>query len=149
MSRSQPYRVRIPTHIIQLLSVSSRITLFLVGQSGPLSFTFKDRLENKHKTTIGADIKCSCAPEKNDHCIHSLYVLLKIFKVDVECPIMWQAAYVDAELTDLVAGKYTQNARGRIVRPTFDEDEENNLWVSPEQFTSRTSHKITLKRKET
>ena len=82
MSRSQSYRVRIPTHIIQLLSVSSRITLFLVGQSGPLFFTLKDRLENKYKKTIGTDIKCTCTPKKNDHCIHSLYVLLKIFKVD-------------------------------------------------------------------
>lgn len=54
MSRLQPYRNRIPTHIIKLLDVSSRITLFLVGQNGPLSFIFKDRLENKYKTTIGA-----------------------------------------------------------------------------------------------
>lgn len=53
MSRSQPYRSRIPTHIIQLLDVASRITLFLVGQTGPLSFTFKDRLENKYKASIG------------------------------------------------------------------------------------------------
>lgn len=53
MSRSQPYRSRIPTHIIQTLDVASRITLFLVGQSGPLSFTFKDRLDNKYKTSIG------------------------------------------------------------------------------------------------
>ena len=83
MSRLQPYRNRIPTHIIKLLDVSSRITLFLVGQNGPLSFVFKDRLENKYKTTIGAEIKCSCSDNKNDHCIHSLYVLLKIFKVSV------------------------------------------------------------------
>ncbi len=44
MSRLIPYRNRIPTHIIKLLDVSSRITLFLVGQNGPLSFIFKDRL---------------------------------------------------------------------------------------------------------
>ena len=53
MSRSQPYRSRIPTHIIQLLDLASRITLFLVDQRGPLSFTFKDRLDNKYKTSIG------------------------------------------------------------------------------------------------
>ena len=44
MSRSQPYRSRMPVHIMQTLDVASRITLFLVGQAGPLSFTFKDRL---------------------------------------------------------------------------------------------------------
>jgi E3 ubiquitin-protein ligase ZSWIM2 len=124
MSRLQPYRNRIPTHIIKLLDVSSRITLFLVGQNGPLSFIFKDRLENKYKTTIGADIKCSCTLNKNDHCIHSLYVLLKIFKISVDNPIIWQAAYIDSELSDIVAGKHTvAPVRQRINRPIFSTDE--------------------------
>lgn len=81
MSRSQAYRPRIPTHIIQLLDVASRITLFLVGQSGPLSFTFKDRLDNKYKTSVGPELKCSCCPGRNDHCIHTAYIFLKIFRV--------------------------------------------------------------------
>ena len=96
MSRAQPYRSRIPTHIIQLLDVASRITLFLVGQTGHLSFTFKDRLDNKYKTSIGPEVKCSCSTQRNDHCIHTIYILLKIFKISVENPIMWQAAYVDS-----------------------------------------------------
>lgn len=54
MSRSQPYRGKMPIEILKVLDVASRITLFMVGQSGPLSFTFKDRLDNKYKTTIGA-----------------------------------------------------------------------------------------------
>lgn len=96
MSRSQPYRSRMPVHIMQTLDVASRITLFLVGQAGPLSFTFKDRLENKYKAQIGAEMKCSCSPQRNDHCIHTLYILLKIFKVAIDNPIIWQAAYVDS-----------------------------------------------------
>jgi hypothetical protein len=35
------------------MDVTKRITLFMVGQSGPLSFTFQDRLGNKIKTSIG------------------------------------------------------------------------------------------------
>jgi hypothetical protein len=54
MSRLQPYRVKIPIHIIQLMDIASRITLFLVGNNGPLSFVFRDRLQNKYKTTIGS-----------------------------------------------------------------------------------------------
>ncbi len=54
MSRSQPYRGKMPVEILKTLDVASRITLFLVGQSGPLCFTFKDRLDNKYKTSIGA-----------------------------------------------------------------------------------------------
>ena len=96
MSRSQPYRTKMPVEIIRALDVASRITLFMVGQSGPLSFTFKDRLDHKYKTSIGADLKCSCSPNRHDHCIHTLYIMLKIFKVSPQNPIMWQAAYVDS-----------------------------------------------------
>lgn len=96
MSRSQPYRGKMPVHILQLLDVASRITLFLVGQSGPLSFTFKDRLNQKYKTSIGSELKCTCSPARNDHCIHTAYVMLKVFKVSVDNPIIWQGAYVDS-----------------------------------------------------
>ena len=119
MSRSQPYRARIPTHIIQLLDVASRITLFLVGQSGPLCFTFKDRLDNKYKASIGPDLKCTCSPNRNDHCIHTAYIFLKIFRVSVDNPIIWQAAYVDSELSDLVSWKHTM-PEARRPRPNFD-----------------------------
>lgn len=119
MSRSQPYRSKMPVEILRTLDVASRITLFLVGQSGPLSFTFKDRLDNKYKTSIGADLKCSCSLSRNDHCIHTLYIMLKIFRVSPQNPVIWQAAYVDSELSDLVAGKYTVQANRRIARPVF------------------------------
>lgn len=135
MSRLQPYRNRIPTHIIKLLDVSSRITLFLVGQNGPLSFVFKDRLENKYKTTIGADIKCSCSTNKNDHCIHSLYVLLKIFKVSVQNPIIWQSSYIDSELSDLVAGKHSTIKKRNIVNHALlDYEQENPSFMLPSDF---------------
>jgi hypothetical protein len=122
MSRLYPYRTRMPVHILQLLDVASRITLFLVGQSGPLSFTFKDRLNQKYKTSIGAELKCSCSPSRNDHCIHTAYVMLKIFKVSTENPIIWQAGYVDSELSDLLSGKYTVATSNRVVRPMFEDN---------------------------
>jgi hypothetical protein len=49
-----------------------------------------------------------------------LYVLLKIFKISVENPIIWQAAYIDSELSDIVAGKHTvAPVRQRMNRPGF------------------------------
>ena len=96
MSRSQPYRSKMPVEILRTMDVASRITLFMVGQTGPLSFTFKDRLDNKYKTSIGPEVRCSCSPGRNDHCIHTLYVMLKVFKVSTQNPIIWQAAYVDS-----------------------------------------------------
>jgi hypothetical protein len=81
-TRLQPYRQKMPTHILQLISVASRITLYLVGENGPTCFIFKDRLNNKHKVSIGDQIKCTCQPHKNDHCIHSIYVLIRIFNIN-------------------------------------------------------------------
>lgn len=39
---------------------------------------------------IGFKISCSCGIVENDHCIHTLYVLLKKFKVAETNPIIWQ-----------------------------------------------------------
>ena len=55
-TRLQPYRNRMPTNILQMISVATRITLYLVGQTGPTCFTFKDRLNNKYKVSIGERI---------------------------------------------------------------------------------------------
>jgi E3 ubiquitin-protein ligase ZSWIM2 len=85
-----------PVHVMQLLDVASRITLFLVGQAGPLSFTFRDRLDNKFRTQIGPELHCSCSPQRNDHCIHTAYVLLRVFRLPSDDPLLWQAAYVDS-----------------------------------------------------
>jgi E3 ubiquitin-protein ligase ZSWIM2 len=104
---------------MKMIDIASRITLFMVAQSGPLSFTFKDRLGNKLKTSIGSELKCSCFPGKNDHCIHTLYVLLKVFKVPQINPLVWQAAYVDSELSDLLTGKYAVTSGRSAVRPNF------------------------------
>jgi hypothetical protein len=63
--------------------------LFLVAESGPTSFTFKDEEGNKFKLSIGAEVDCSCSPQTKDHCEHTLFVLLKKFRVDKNNPIAW------------------------------------------------------------
>lgn len=42
------------------------------------------------QVSIGDRITCSCGIVQNDHCIHTLYVLLKKFKVPPTNPIIWQ-----------------------------------------------------------
>lgn len=39
---------------------------------------------------IGAKLSCSCAIVDNDHCIHTLYVMLKKYKVPESNAIIWQ-----------------------------------------------------------
>lgn len=51
-----------------------------------------------------------------------MYILLRIFKVKMENPILWQAAYLDSELSDLVAGKHTAQP-ARKLQPALDRAE--------------------------
>lgn len=84
--------------------------LYLVNEIGPTSFVFKDEHGNKFKVTafpkqvnIGLHLKCSCDVVENDHCIHTLYVLLKKYKVDENNPIIWQGTYGDIQHHTLTA----------------------------------------------
>lgn len=105
MSRSVPWRNK-PTNLItQMLPVASEYKLYLVHETGPTSFVFKDDNDNKFKVrivdikvSIGSIITCSCGIVQNDHCIHTLYVLLKKFKVPATNPIIWQGSRESMQL---------------------------------------------------
>ncbi len=51
--RDQPYRWHPTTSIVQLISIASRISLYLVDQSDIMDFTFKDRLGKINKVHLG------------------------------------------------------------------------------------------------
>ncbi len=95
-SRNQPYRLKMTAPIATMIGVAARITLYLLGQNGPTSFVFKDRLDNKYKVSIGSRIQCSCQPSKNDDCLHSIYVMTRIFSMPTDNPLVWQASYLDS-----------------------------------------------------
>lgn len=113
-TRSQPYRRNMPVHIIPLIKIAMKMTLFMVNQSGPTSFTFKDRIGVKHKVSIGNSLSCTCQ-RTNDHCIHSIYILLRMFKMDLNNPLIWQNSYLDFELNDIIAGKHSTQIVARSV----------------------------------
>lgn len=45
------------------------------------------------QVVIGSKISCSCGIVDNDHCIHTLFVMLKKFQVPETNPIIWQGIY--------------------------------------------------------
>jgi hypothetical protein len=81
MARVVPWRNK-PTQLIsEMIPVSKELKLYLVHEIGPTSMVLKDENNNKFKVVIGDTVNCSCSVVKNDHCIHSLFVMLKKFKV--------------------------------------------------------------------
>ena len=49
---------------------------YLVGINGRTSFILENMNSRKFKITIGNELKCSCAPDKSQHCIHTIYTLI-------------------------------------------------------------------------
>ena len=105
-NRSKPYRWLPPTNVVQMISVASRISLYLVDQANIMDFTFKDRLHKVNKVHIGERVFCTCH-DKLEHCLHSIYVLLRIFKIPPDNPLLWQVSYLEAEVIDIITGKYS------------------------------------------
>ena len=87
--RDLPYINKPSEHVISLMEIANDLTFFLVSESGPTSFTIKDSEGKKFKVSIGPKVSCSCKPKKNEHCVHTIFTFMKIFKVPCDNPIMW------------------------------------------------------------
>ena len=68
------------------------------------------------KVSIGYKISCSCAVVTNDHCIHTLFVMLKKYKVPETHPILWQGiiSFIDSIIFGFGTwGPYTIEVYGK------------------------------------
>ena len=105
-NRNGQWRKKLSPKIEELIGIAAELKLYLLQENGPTSFVFKDELENKIKTSIGSTITCSCSSNTRDHCVHTLYVFLKIFKIDKENALLWQTSYLDNEISDLLKNRF-------------------------------------------
>jgi len=88
--------------MLKLMEESIEIKLYLLQEKGPLSFTFQEENNSKKiNISIGKKIECSCGV-KNEHCVHSFYVLNRFFRLKFNDPLIIQIGYSDAELTKLI-----------------------------------------------
>ena len=63
MERLVPWRNRMPPQLFQLIEIALQMTLYKIGETGPTSFVFKDRSNNKIKTSLGIFLKTEKAPK--------------------------------------------------------------------------------------
>jgi len=105
-NRAIPWRNKPTSNIQETLDSAAQLKLYLLQETGPTSFVFRDESQNKFKVSIGREVTCTCDPHKKDHCIHTLYVLLKIFKMNANNPLIWQASYLDPEIGELIRNRY-------------------------------------------
>ena len=64
--------------------------------------TIEDEKEKKFKIMIGSEISCSCGGGKVEHCVHTIFTLLKIFKISSTDPMLWQLSFLDSEIQSIL-----------------------------------------------
>jgi hypothetical protein len=70
--------------------VSQYLRLYLVDSRPPNLFSFVDPLDNYFKVSIDRQVGCSCLPGNNDHCMHTFYVLTRIYQISEQDPLIFQ-----------------------------------------------------------
>ena len=113
-NRLLPWRTRPTSNIIYLVEEASMRLLYLVQENSPTSFVLMDDFNIRYKISIGKIIKCTCSPDKKDHCIHTIYALLKIFQIPHDNQLIWQSSYLDEELNYIVFNRNKQIAKMKL-----------------------------------
>ena len=98
MSRAKPYRSKPTRQFESNLALAQQSRMFLVSEQGPTKLTLEDQKQKKYQILIGSEISCSCGGGVNEHCVHTIFSLLKIFKISEDDPLIWQLGYLDAEI---------------------------------------------------
>lgn len=85
---------------------------YLVNENGPTKLTIEDQARKKYKIVIGSEIHCSCGGGRTEHCVHTIFALVRIFKVDELDPLVWQLSFIDREIQQILEGRDKALIRG-------------------------------------
>ena len=116
-SRDKAYRSKPPLAFSLIAQQAISSTFFLVHESGVTSFVLKDENGKTFKVSLGSLHSCTCGGGRTEHCIHTIYVQLKIFKITVDNPIIWQLSLIDSEINALIRSRHNQvDLKPRIIK---------------------------------
>jgi hypothetical protein len=90
-----------------------------VDSHPPKFFKFVDPLNNYFRVTIDKKVSCSCLPGNNDHCMHTFYVLNRIYQMQEEDPLIYQSSYTEQQLDEIFSRGHVRIEK-KISRITED-----------------------------
>ncbi|XP_070195202.1 mitogen-activated protein kinase kinase kinase 1-like isoform X2 [Littorina saxatilis] len=106
-----------------------RARLYLLQQTGPNSFLIGgDSPDHKFRVIIGPQT-CSCG--RGPHCVHVLFVMLRVFQVGESDPCLWSKTLKNYEVENLFR-IYHDKRSSRLMRRRQEKAKENS---SPEEGT--------------
>jgi len=106
MSRGATYRSRPTEDVIRTMSEANESTFFLIQETGPTSFVLQNEREVKVRVRVGSTIHCSCGGGIKEHCVHTMFTLIKIFRVPPDNPLAWQLGFIDNEIDWLCKNRF-------------------------------------------
>ncbi|KAM3144374.1 hypothetical protein pb186bvf_003538 [Paramecium bursaria] len=114
--------------IKELISKALETRLFILKRLGPTSFKYCDEEERTFKVLIGETISCSCN-SNSSHCIHTMHALLKVFKVNEDCPLLYQNSYTAIDINNIISGKYAY-----FKKQVVPQADKQNIQIKPEML---------------
>eukprot|EP00761_Pharyngomonas_kirbyi_P010489 gb/GECH01010509.1/.p1 GENE.gb/GECH01010509.1/~~gb/GECH01010509.1/.p1 ORF type:complete len:628 (+),score=78.77 gb/GECH01010509.1/:1-1884(+) len=105
MERQIPWIRKPSENVKSLIDEANSARLFLLQENGPTSFTIKQEgHRKKYRVTIGNVQRCSCHSSLT-LCIHILYVMIKVFRIPPQNPVVWQLSLIDREISEILNGR--------------------------------------------
>lgn len=102
---SQRYRSKPSEDVIRTIAEVKAQTFFIVQETSTTSFTLQNEHEVQVRVKVGATLHCSCGGGLKEHCVHTMFVLIRIFRVPPENPLAWQLGFSDAEIQWLFSNR--------------------------------------------
>ena len=113
MSRAKPYRSKPTRDFMIYYDIALQSRYYLVQENGPTKLTLEASNRKKYKISVGSEISCSCGGGRTEHCVHTIYALLKIFRIQEGDPLIWQLSFTDTELEKILEKRERNLLRNR------------------------------------
>uniref|UniRef100_A0A7S2KPK2 Anaphase-promoting complex subunit 11 n=1 Tax=Leptocylindrus danicus TaxID=163516 RepID=A0A7S2KPK2_9STRA len=106
--RDHPFINRRPQEFDETITLLSQNTFFLVNRPGPTVFIISSPPDITFKVTIGNIQNCSCGEglKAKKLCVHILFVMLRVLRIEDTNPLAWQLSLTDDEVTRILDGKH-------------------------------------------
>lgn len=79
------------------------------------------------KVSVGDLQKCTCGDR--ELCVHILFVMLKVFRLPADNPLVWQKSLLDSEISKLLSERERAQQRHKPAEPTLPTSSKKYVWL--------------------
>eukprot|EP01038_Epipyxis_sp_PR26KG_P012348 gene12348-16561_t len=133
--RTTPYLIKPTADFIEVEGLLQTTTLYLVSRSGPCVFGVKDDTDKVYKVVLGNPHFCSCNVNSSNYCVHRLFCLIKVLRIQSSNPLCYQSSLTDYEINQAVNGTTENSSRFRRILSRSNTKSTSNDNIEPKLQT--------------